>query len=64
MSDTKEEVALVGADALTQLTCFLIKSENCVALGSSANRHAKELINTQTQSGYEELQVTLGGQQR
>ncbi len=42
MSDTKEEAALVGADALTQLTCSLVKSENCVALGSSANRHAKE----------------------
>jgi len=42
MSDTKEEAALVGARALTQLTCSLVKSENCVAPGGSTNRHAKE----------------------
>ena len=40
---SKEEVAVVAAEALTQLTCTIVKAENCSASASNCSRNAKEL---------------------
>jgi len=39
----KEEVAVVAAGALTQLTCTIVKAENCCASSGNGTRNAKEL---------------------